>query len=127
MSPYVFAILKIPQNRFTSATDKIAYIKQSVSEYTGIQVPKLESKSRKRELVEARQMAMWLIKKHCTYSLKTIGESFGRDHTTVIHSINTVNDLIKTDYAHLEDTIKRIERRYLDSSSIFAALSNAVA
>jgi len=49
---------------------------------------------RYRRIVEARQIAMYMIRKHTTRSFAEIGTMFGgRDHTTAIHSINTVKNL----------------------------------
>jgi chromosomal replication initiation ATPase DnaA len=50
--------------------------------------------SRKREIVEARQIVQYFIKEfHPSISLKSIGNMFNRDHSTVIHSLRTVADL----------------------------------
>ena len=61
-------------------------------------------KTRKREIVQARQITMYLAKAFTKNSLKTIGEHFGgRDHTTVIHSCQTVKDLMDTDTVFREN------------------------
>lgn len=58
----------------------------------------LITKSRRRELVYARQLCMYLVHKYSRVTLRTIGERLGgRDHTTVIHSKQTVMDLMYTD------------------------------
>lgn len=58
----------------------------------------LIKKTRKREIVNARQIAMYFLKSFTHFSLKSIGDYFGgRDHTTVIHSLKTVNDLMYSD------------------------------
>lgn len=73
-------------------------IKQLVSEYLKIPVDKIQGKTRKREVVMARQLSMYLAKHHTNSSLKAIGDNFGgRDHSTVIYSCKTVEDLIDTD------------------------------
>lgn len=55
-------------------------------------------KIRKREVVAARQVAMFFLRKYTDLSLKSIGVIFnGRDHTTVIHSCQTVKDLCFSD------------------------------
>jgi hypothetical protein len=53
------------------------------------------SKSRKREIVDARMQAMVIFYGYLFYSLKRIGLLFNRDHSTVLHAINTTNDLIR--------------------------------
>lgn len=60
-------------------------------------------KNRKREIVTARQMAILLLRKNTPLSLKSIGDLFGKDHTTVIHSIRTMTDLIFVDEALAKD------------------------
>ncbi len=69
-----------------------------VSEYFNISVDMICSKTRKREVVRARQVAMFFCKELTSHSLKTIGLHFGgRDHSTVIHANQSVQDQIETD------------------------------
>ncbi len=76
----------------------IGVIQQLVSEYYNVSSEKLLAKTRKREIVQARQVSMYLAKMFTKNSLKTIGNHFGgRDHTTVIHSCQTVRNLMDTD------------------------------
>jgi chromosomal replication initiator protein len=66
--------------------------------YLGIHVELMKSKTRKREVVEARQIAMDFTYTYTRLSLKLIGLEFGgRDHSTVIHAKQTVADLRITD------------------------------
>jgi chromosomal replication initiator protein len=70
---------------------------------------RLESKSRKRIYVIPRQIAMYFLKMFTSLSLEEIGNMFGeRDHSTAIHSINTVKDLIDTDEDYRQK-IKELE------------------
>ncbi len=56
------------------------------------------SKSRKHEIALARQMAIYLAKKYTQHSLKSIGSFFGnRDHSTILHSCQTIENYIVTD------------------------------
>lgn len=58
----------------------------------------LKSPWRKREVVECRQVCMYIMKQRGNYKLKRIGKHFGgRDHSTVIHACNTVTNLLDTD------------------------------
>ena len=58
----------------------------------------LTSKTRKREIVQARQIAMFFAKNLTKSSLATIGTSIGgKDHATVLHACKTVNNLLETD------------------------------
>jgi chromosomal replication initiator protein len=64
----------------------------------GVDQKALHSKSRKREIVLARQAAMYLCKKHTTQSVSRIGIVIGnRDHATVLHAIKNVENLLTTD------------------------------
>ena len=65
-----------------------------VFEHTKVSYEEMKHKTRKREVVQARQIAMTLIKDYTKLSLKNIGMKFGgRDHSTVIHACNTIDDL----------------------------------
>ncbi len=76
----------------------IETIQKMVCDYFNLPYERLLQKTRKREIVQARQITMYLAKQFTKNSLKTIGEHFGgRDHTTVIHSCQTVKDLMDTD------------------------------
>jgi chromosomal replication initiator protein len=69
-----------------------------VCESLYVPVEKAKSIHRKREWVVARQLSMFLIRKHTDLSFKATAELFGgRDHTTAIHSIQTVNNLCDSD------------------------------
>lgn len=64
----------------------------------GVDAKTFNSKTRKREIVLARQAAMHLCKRHTTQSVSRIGMLIGgRDHATVLHAISNVDDLLKTD------------------------------
>ncbi len=79
----------------------IESIQEYVCEYFGIDTNKVREKTRKQEIVEARQIAMYLSKKFTDSSLKTIGLHFGgRDHSTVIHAISTVEERMQTSKKH---------------------------
>lgn len=86
-------------------------IKQLVAEHFSLPIDKLHAKTRKREVVIARQLSMYLAKKHTKDSLKQIGANFGgRDHSTVIYSCKTVKDLMDTDLL-FRDTVQELERK----------------
>jgi len=78
-------------------------IQKMVCKFYNLPYDDLLSKTRKREIVQARQITMYLAKKFTKSSLKTIGEHFsGKDHTTVIHSCQTVENLLDTDNNYRE-------------------------
>ncbi len=91
----------------------IESIQNYVCEYFGIDTNKVREKTRKQEIVEARQIAMYLSKKFTKSSLKTIGLHFGgRDHSTVIHAISTVEERLATSPKHkriLDELHQRLE------------------
>lgn len=80
-------------------TDKALFysIVHKIVEVTGISIDEITSRSRKSYIVLARMMLMALLRKKMYLSLVTIGKWFNRDHTTVIHAIQTIKDLIDTD------------------------------
>jgi chromosomal replication initiator protein len=82
----------------TTREISIDFIQKIVCDYFEIPVDALNSKTRKREIVQARQLAMFFAKKHTKSSLATIGLQCGnKDHATVLHACRTVNNLIETD------------------------------
>lgn len=86
-------------------------IQKMVCDYYEISYDKLQAKTRKREIVQARQISMFLAKQFTKNSLKTIGDHFGgRDHTTVIHSCQTVKDLMDTD-TMIREQVKELQQK----------------
>ena len=100
---------KVLRNFVKSSSKEITIetIQRMVCEYFDVSYDKLLQKTRKREIVQARQITMYLAKAFTKNSLKTIGEHFGgRDHTTVIHSCQTVKDLMDTDTVFRENVLE---------------------
>jgi chromosomal replication initiator protein len=82
-----------------------------VSDYFQLPVEKLKDKTRKREVVQARQICMYFAKNFTKASLKTIGMHFGgRDHSTVIHALHTVKDLMYADREFRKD-VEEIQKK----------------
>lgn len=76
----------------------IAAIKKTVCEYFGISQDELVSNTRKRGIVQARQIAMYLGRSLTKTALESIGKQIGdKNHATVLHACTTVKDLIDTD------------------------------
>jgi chromosomal replication initiator protein len=91
----------------TSKEITIDTIQKMVCDFFDLPYDRLLQKTRKREIVQARQITMYLAKIFTKNSLKTIGEHFGgRDHTTVIHSCQTVKDLMDTDNMFRESVME---------------------
>ncbi|HES59899.1 MAG: chromosomal replication initiator protein DnaA [Calditrichaceae bacterium] len=94
--------------------DKSILTIERIMEYTSqifsLPVDQLRAKTRKKDIVQARQAAMYLSKQLTSYSLVTIGLHFGgRDHTTVIHALECVDDRLKDDVAYRQkiESMKR--------------------
>lgn len=87
-------------------------ILELVAEYFNVAEELVRGQTRKRHVVIARQISMYLAKQHTEASLKKIGSHFGnRDHSTVIYSCRTVSDLMDTDEAfkgHVDELDKRV-------------------
>ena len=76
----------------------IDYIQKVVCDYFNLPIELIKSKTRKREVVQARQIAMYFAKSMTKSSLSVIGmHCGGKDHATVLHACRTVNNLIDTD------------------------------
>jgi chromosomal replication initiator protein len=90
----------------------IDYIQKVVCDYFELPLELLKSKTRKREVVQARQLAMYFSKALTKSSLSHIGlHCGGKDHATVLHACRTVNNLIETDKkfrSYVSDIQKRI-------------------
>jgi len=98
----------VKQNRHELTLE---YIQKVVCDYFNMPPDSLQSKTRKREVVQARQIAMFFCKTLTKSSLATIGATIGnKDHATVLHACKTVNNLIDTDKQFRGD-IEEIERR----------------
>ncbi|OIP83379.1 MAG: chromosomal replication initiator protein DnaA [Porphyromonadaceae bacterium CG2_30_38_12] len=84
-------------------------IRDAVCEYFSLSVDAISTKSRKREVVQARQIAMYLSKQLTKNSLSSIGFSIGqRDHATVLHACKIVNDLMDIDKS-FRNSVREIE------------------
>lgn len=99
----------------TNPEISIKKIQSTVCEYFGIPADVLVSKTRKREIVQARQIAMYLGRSLTANSLTAIGSQIGgKDHATVLHACNTVTDLISTDRS-FKQYVTDIEKRLMPS------------
>jgi chromosomal replication initiator protein len=95
--------------RKTQREISVDYIQKVVCNYFGLEVDALNSKTRKREIVQARQIAMFFSKSMTNVSLSSIGLKIGnKDHATVLHACKTVNNLIETD-RDFKNQIREIE------------------
>ncbi len=91
----------------------IDYIQKVVCDYFQLPTEAIQAKTRKREIVQARQIAMYFSKQMTKLSLSAIGVQIGgKDHATVLHAFRTVANLIETDKKFKAD-VRDIERNLL--------------
>ena len=109
---------QILQNIITDIEEEIdiEMIGALVSDFFSVPEEQLKAKTRKKEIVIARQVAMYFAKEYTDFSLKSIGEYFGgRDHSTVIHAIQAVNELIETNKT-FKTSIQEIKNKFPKSA-----------
>jgi chromosomal replication initiator protein len=95
----------------TAREVSIDYIQKVVCDYFDLPIELLKSKTRKREIVQARQIAMYFSKKMTKSSLANIGlHCGGKDHATVLHACRTVNNLQETD-KHFRKYLDDLEKK----------------
>lgn len=87
-------------------------IAREVSTYFGLETDVLFTKSRKREISDARQMVMYLAKKLTGMPLTAIGRRIARSHATVIYSVNNIEERLDID-RQLKEDLERIEAAIL--------------
>ncbi len=95
----------------TRKVNTVEKIRDVVCEYFSLSVDAISTKSRKREVVQARQIAMYLSKQLTKSSLANIGNTIGqRDHATVLHACKIVTDLMDCD-KNFRLSVKEIEEK----------------
>jgi|TARA_B110000091_G_C13818868_1_gene479463 chromosomal replication initiator protein len=112
---FTLALTKQIVDKFVKNTKRevsIDQIQKVVSSYFDLDVTTLQSKTRKRHIVQARQLAMFFAKRMTKASLASIGSQIGkRDHATVLHACKTVDNLTETDKQfrkYVEDLTKKL-------------------
>ncbi len=97
--------------RETHVSLGVEQIQQIVCDYFSIPEDLVRARTRKREVVQARQVAMYFAKQFTKHSLKTIGLHFGgRDHSTVIHAIQSVENQRDTD-VKFREIVEELRRK----------------
>ena len=87
-------------------------ILEKVCHHYGVSQQNVFSKSRKRDFVQVRQISMYLAQKYTKMPASRIGQLIGnRDHSTVIHSCNTIEQRLKVDKA-FSDELSSIETSF---------------
>ena len=100
------------QNSFKMTQKQVNFemITQEVSNYYGIDAADIYTKSRKREISDARQMVMYLAKKHAKMPLTAIGTRLSRTHATVLYACKNIEDRLPHE-KQLKDDVTKIESK----------------
>jgi chromosomal replication initiator protein len=89
----------------------IQQILDAVTKYYNVKLSDLQSKKRHKSIAFPRQVCMYLARRHTRYSLEEVGGYFGgRDHTTVLHGVRTVDADVKAD-KDIAEQVGQIERQ----------------
>jgi chromosomal replication initiator protein len=88
----------------------IKHVQQVVAAYFGLSMSEMLGPNRTLRIVRPRQIAMFLAKTEGLHSFPEIGKVFGRDHTTILHAVRTIQELMETDrvVVHYVDELKRL-------------------
>lgn len=90
----------------------VDYIQKTVADYFKVSLEQMKSKVKKREIVIPRQVAMYFCKRYTQLTLALIGENFGgRDHSTVIHALESVEDMMKTD-VNFKNSVDELTKKF---------------
>lgn len=82
-----------------------------VREVTGVEED-FRTVSRKRELVQSRQLCMKILKEETTLSLAKIGKEYKKDHATVLHAVKTIDNIIETNKQLREQYLQLFENAH---------------
>ncbi len=97
--------------KFTHREISVEAIRKAVCDWSGISMEMFDSPKRTRDVAQARQIAMYLCKKHTKVPLTTIGAAIGgKNHATVLHAIKAITNLIDTDKV-FKHRIEELERQ----------------
>ena len=114
-SPSIYECKKILKDFINSGSKSINVeaIQNLVASYFNLNLQEMLSPRRSRSLARPRQIAMYLSKQHTTNSLPDIGRKFSnRDHTTVIHAVKKIDELIKNDN-EIKQNVEEIRKKLL--------------
>jgi len=114
-SPSIYECKKILKDFINSGNKSINVeaIQTLVASYFNLNLQEMLSPRRSRSLARPRQIAMYLSKQHTTNSLPDIGRKFSnRDHTTVIHAVKKIDELIKNDN-EIKQNVEEIRKKLL--------------
>lgn len=90
----------------------VDFIQKTVADYFKVSLEQMKSKVKKREFVIPRQVAMYFCKRYTQLTLALIGGNFGgRDHSTVIHALESVEDMMKTD-VNFKNSVDELTKKF---------------
>ena len=114
-SPNIYECKRILKD-FINSNNKsinVELIQNLVASHFNLSIQELLSQRRSRSLARPRQIAMYLAKQHTTNSLPDIGRKFSnRDHTTVIHAVKKIDELIKKDN-DIKENVLELKKKLL--------------
>ena len=116
-SPNIYECKKILKDfvSYNSKSINVESIQNIVAIHYNLNIQEMLSSRRSRSLARPRQIAMYLAKQHTTNSLPEIGRKFSnRDHTTVIHAVKKIEELIKKDN-EIKHNISEIKKKLLQN------------
>ena len=99
----------------TASAPSAEHIIRETGKYFGLTAEQLKSENRSRPIADARQIAMYLMRKLTPMSFADIGKEFGRNHTTTLSAVKKVEELMKTDAA-LAGRIRDIESNIVNTA-----------
>ena len=109
----IASIVRAPHRRSLAVEE----IQSLVANHYHLAVEEMQSNKRNRDLVLARQVAMYLARRHTDKNLESIGRIIGnKSHATVLHSCRTVEQLLATD-KHLANDVKDLESQLVSLSA----------
>ena len=113
-SPNIYECKKILKDFINNSKSvTVETIQNIVASYFNLNIQEMLSPRRSRSLARPRQIAMYLAKQHTTNSLPDIGRKFSnRDHTTVIHAVKKIDELIKKDDG-IRQSVTEIKKKIL--------------
>jgi len=110
-------VIKQLTNSFMPPAIDVSSIIKTVADYYKLSISDLKGKKRSKNIALARQIAMYIIRETTDYSTTEIGSEFnGRDHTTVMHSCQKIEDLVKFD-ASFASVVNRLIKECKEKSS----------
>ena len=114
-SPTIYECKRILKDfiNYNNKSINVEFIQNLVATHFNLNLQEMLSPRRSRALARPRQIAMYLAKQYTTNSLPDIGRKFSnRDHTTVIHAVKKIDELIKKDN-EINQNITEIKKKLI--------------